>query len=795
MPSLQPPPSIPASTPAPALPQRPVPRPRFWTTPVPQRVMAHYRNLSPTGGKSQMHGGPRASTGMVQLPGVHDPYDIPRRHYDYYDDYHYPSDVGYGTHRYQPRHRSTVDVQPTGQHKYRDAGHSKKRTEYTIQPQSVQATQSRHRSRSNTTSATDLYDTPVRLAVPSGAHLRPVAPPAGRVDNLSDSGHHHLVHAQPSHHGRHRRVYSGTDYASDTGRLDPRDSGIHHRSHHGSSHRVHAPVGHHRRYPTYDGLKKGDDIDKYDAYSYTTPREQFDRDYPVKPRHSSTRSSVDRPLSLNVMEEHPQYMPRKERPHGPPPTSWGFDKLDREGRPRNSSHGLEVPRASSRTRDTSRSRGDGHDRALVAVPHDSDDGYESYDPHRRSRHRRSHRDRERYSRDDRSPRPHPHNGSGEMALAATGLGTAALGAGYSDMSDYDHRPRASHPRRSHDPERDYESTKHVPRDHTRDLNDGNDTSPERTKQMYLEPTASSHHRSGRSRRRSKRHTDSESEGYTDDDDLRKYRDEPSATPRRRHSSTDTSSGDERSARRHPRDWSRHEPSRPQQMLEDHRSHDSRGSLSGSHEDVRKPITVEPPVQKEPEVAAPKGILKPPRESFPEEPNPIREGVAPLKDANKKGIPPGARWTKIDRKLVNPEALEAGNERFEERSDYVIVLRVLSKEEVQMYAVKTQEIRGKFWFMFLGDGVFEQTLTKNITDAHEKKYIEDKRRRMEEDRRYGRRGEESSSDDEDDYEGAPLKIEAPPALEQKPSLPMRPHPSQISIPESERTRMSPSAAPA
>jgi hypothetical protein len=45
--------------------------------------------------------------------------------------------------------------------------------------------------------------------------------------------------------------------------------------------------------------------------------------------------------------------------------------------------------------------------------------------------------------------------------------------------------------------------------------------------------------------------------------------------------------------------------------------------------------------------------------------------------------------------VNPAALEAGQERFEERPEYVIVLRVLSKEEIQAYAVKTQEIRGTF----------------------------------------------------------------------------------------------------
>ena len=101
--------------------------------------------------------------------------------------------------------------------------------------------------------------------------------------------------------------------------------------------------------------------------------------------------------------------------------------------------------------------------------------------------------------------------------------------------------------------------------------------------------------------------------------------------------------------------------------------------------------VSPP--KEPEVK-PKGILRPPRDKFPEDPAPVREGVAPLKDAGKKGIPPNARWTKIDRRLVNPEALEQGNERYEERVDYVIVLRVLTKEDIEKYAELTQRLRGK-----------------------------------------------------------------------------------------------------
>lgn len=104
--------------------------------------------------------------------------------------------------------------------------------------------------------------------------------------------------------------------------------------------------------------------------------------------------------------------------------------------------------------------------------------------------------------------------------------------------------------------------------------------------------------------------------------------------------------------------------------------------------------VSPPREKVVEEKPPvKGILRQPREKFPEDPAPVREGVAPLKDAKKDGIPPDARWTKINRRLVNPEALEMGKERYEARDDFVIVLRVLTKEEVQAYADLTQKIRG------------------------------------------------------------------------------------------------------
>ena len=90
---------------------------------------------------------------------------------------------------------------------------------------------------------------------------------------------------------------------------------------------------------------------------------------------------------------------------------------------------------------------------------------------------------------------------------------------------------------------------------------------------------------------------------------------------------------------------------------------------------------------------PKGILKKAKDKFPEPPNPVREGVAPL-DAAKKGIPPEARWTRINRRLVNPEALEQEGIRFEEYPEYVIVLKVLDQEDINKFAQKTHEIREK-----------------------------------------------------------------------------------------------------
>ncbi|KAF9869513.1 hypothetical protein CkaCkLH20_12998 [Colletotrichum karsti] len=114
-------------------------------------------------------------------------------------------------------------------------------------------------------------------------------------------------------------------------------------------------------------------------------------------------------------------------------------------------------------------------------------------------------------------------------------------------------------------------------------------------------------------------------------------------------------------------------------------------ITPTHGEEKQVRVVSPPRDKS-DAKPLKGILKAPSR-FPEEDNPIREGVAPHKDDKKlKEVPPGARWTKISRKVVNPEALTVGKERFEVRDDFVIVLRVLSKEEIQAYAAATQVLR-------------------------------------------------------------------------------------------------------
>jgi hypothetical protein len=129
----------------------------------------------------------------------------------------------------------------------------------------------------------------------------------------------------------------------------------------------------------------------------------------------------------------------------------------------------------------------------------------------------------------------------------------------------------------------------------------------------------------------------------------------------------------------------------------------------------------------------------------------------LKDAQKDGIPPNARWTKISRALVNPEALEKAHERYEERDDYVIILRVVSKEDIMKLAEKTKEIRGK---SFLRPAIARILTTR--TEARERKWqaeLEEKRRRRAERGEYSDESSETYTDD--DRRPLPALEQAPP----------------------------------
>lgn len=130
---------------------------------------------------------------------------------------------------------------------------------------------------------------------------------------------------------------------------------------------------------------------------------------------------------------------------------------------------------------------------------------------------------------------------------------------------------------------------------------------------------------------------------------------------------------------------------PAEKPDEHRGRQLAGSATDGGRAVR---VVSPPRGVQEEKPVLKGILKTPRVSFPEEENPVREGVAPHKDDKKfKEAPPGAKWTKLHRRIVNPEALEIGKERFEVQDDHVIVLRVLDKDEIHAYAAATAVLRG------------------------------------------------------------------------------------------------------
>ncbi|PLN74966.1 hypothetical protein BDW42DRAFT_47358 [Aspergillus taichungensis] len=613
---------------------------------------ARYRTMSPS--NSRMVDPMRASTGTVPLSSPYDPYDLSAVRQGLTASYT-PSPV------YEPRYlrEPRLEAQPISSKSYRDSDHGTKvRTEYAI----------RSRPRSSTTSVAD--------GRPQNLHLRssPVITAGhGRTPSPLPNHERYLVPASTSRHQRHYHL-APTDYSSDTGRLDPNARAGRSRMAYGA----YRGYEHNDRwrYPPTGKLRKGEDIDDYESYTYTNPREQFEKDSAARLRADRGGYRRDRPLSLTGIDDS-QLTHRKEpRALGPPPSQRGFERLDRDRRLTYTSGDSDADLTSARRR-----------RPPVALHQDPDEVYDSYrDDREEGRHRRHHRRPQRPDEeggqpshgDDRSPRT-PATKDLVLSGGAPGLGTAGLASGY--LGDYELSPR---PDRLH------------PDDHD------------------------SRSRHGRSRRPSRRRAGSDSDAYSSDEDLKNYRREPPA-PRKLPSPNGSPSGSDWSLGMEPRQH--RTPSR--RRIGDVSSPRESGGIKRIESTPNKELDTPP-----------KGILKRPKDRFPEDPNPVREGVAPLKDAHSKGIPPGARWTKIDRRLVNPAALEAGHERFEERSEYVIVLRVLSKEEIQAYALKTQEIR----------------------DERYQEYVSERRRRREEDRRHGRITDDFSSDDEEDDDESPMAIE-------------------------------------
>jgi hypothetical protein len=577
-------------------------------------------------------------------------------------------------------------------------------------------------------------------AIPASSpnRVRPVI--TGAPDRAS--GHHakpsrsgaeedyYLLPATSGSRHDHRRISSAN--AGDMGRLttgDKERDRMDRGGYRGSTSN-NGRQGYHLNGP----LVRHQDTNAYDGYSYTDPREQMYRDTAPRPRprgDSLTGGRRERPLSMTGLED---YLPRlgpAMREAGPPPSRRGFDKIPRsDGLRQNPRAVLEdqrardyVPPRNEDLYDIPKRRSSTRKPVALHQQRSLDDGYESYqdpydDPYERHRQtsyhddhvdrrdygvrtdskanrglddedydrdgvrtksrrdhehrRRDYGDEEGYGRDDRdrgSRKKTDREGEKLAAGVAAGLSGGLLGA---EISDRDRRRHEGRGKDTHEPSLNVES-------HDRD----------RHRKKATDYGGQDGDTSGEERRERRRRRRREKEALEREREERDPRDEviQGRTP-------DVQDDDDRD--------SEEEEQRHRDHRHQHDESRERGSRDGSVGD--KPVDVReerprsagvvvPAREKEPEQPV-KGILRQPREKFPEDPAPVREGVAPLKDAGKKGIPVNARWTKIDRKLVNPEALEEGHERYEERLDYVIVLRVLTKEEIQEYAARTSEIRGK-----------------------------------------------------------------------------------------------------
>lgn len=487
------------------------------------------------------------------------------------------------------------------------------------------------------------------------------------------------------------------------------------------------------------------------GYEYTNKEEQVYRDTAprLRTRRGSDVGPRERPYSVAGGVDEYKRQPREA---GPPVTTRGFFKIDPSGTVR---HEYRVPRENDPPREDSLVRSSRDDRdpnrlrpphGSVAVHQDNNDSSSNVEERRHDKHHRHKRNdsldrdsdrgpgirhfderrfderaktHQRAESEDRHHRSHRHRDTSEDRFGPKGQSQRHE---REDQRDRKHRdePRKEKRDREDRRERDEKPEKQEKHDH-RKLAEGlglgaaaTSLVAEAMKHRNAKDLSDSDSKDGkdRPRRQNRRRADANQETNSRGSETEEDRRDRRRRRRREREEKERKAREEQelgASNNSPRPKDQDRGSQPKEDNEEgeeesnrrsrHRHRKERDGSADSlmDEAARKDKersrvrVVSPP--KEPE-KKPKGILRPPTQKFPEDPAPIREGVAPLKDAGKKGIPPGARWTKIDRRLVNPEALEAGNERYEERPDYVIVLRVLSKDEIEKYAEVTQALRGK-----------------------------------------------------------------------------------------------------
>lgn len=623
-----------------------------------------------------------------------------------------------------------VDAQPISRREIVGSGHSgaQSKTEYAVR-------RPRHSSVSK-----DDARTPLRILAPPTSLTRsrplvdnspydqPRSPHTQRYYPSKEPDRYILpAISSPRHHGRQ---------VGDSP-LDPSHSAVAGRD---RRERVgyRAPGSH--TYPIGGALVRYDDED----FSYTSPREQFDRDYPPPEARRRSNSYVrqDRPTSTSKFDDW-NSVSQSRQEQGPPPTVRQFDRLN-NGEPRLSNtrsseysdherdwdkpkrrNSLRTPAPVSLHQDR-KPNIPAHTEELPAwgaIPlrakaYDEEPSYSSdRENYRPSSHYERHQQRSKVreeSRDRAGKSNHGTATAGLAGLTAIGLGRALIKKHRDRDDDFDR-----------DESREYKD-RYVRESDART----EDTSRERER-MLEKPTVRAAegrdepahpHRRRENRRKEKTDSDSVDDIHADGHRRRRKQHHPQRHSKSQELDSDSTS-DERK-RNEKTDEANQARLGKDAAPKESKSGRRERSLSNAHEhdlaeddrSMNLPVRdekhddeedravclqlVEPPKDKEPE-PKPRGILKPARQvPFPEDPNPTREGVAPLKDAGKKGIPPGARWTKINRMLVNPAALIAAHERYEERDEYVVVLRVLSREEIQKFADMTKEIRGKTSIAFL-----------------------------------------------------------------------------------------------